>query len=62
MHGQELSRGADDVALGPAQVHEIATGIWSDRLLNGQQTTVALGDAVFRSAAGSEATNVAGDS
>jgi hypothetical protein len=47
--------------LTPTQVREIANGIWSDRLLDVPQTTVALGGVVFRSATGSEASDVAGD-
>ena len=48
--------------LTPAQVREIATRIWSDRVLDVPQTTVALGGVVSLSVTGSEATDVAGDS
>jgi hypothetical protein len=57
--------------LTPDQVREVATGIWSDRLVDGthgsfdaregapsRQTTLAF---VFRSATGSEASDIAGD-
>ena len=48
--------------LTPAQVREIATGIWSDRLVvDVTQTTAALPGFVFRSTPGAEASDVAGD-
>ena len=62
--------------LAPAQVSEVTTGIWSDRLVDGthgslgapapsegalSQQTPALPGFVFRSATGSQASNVAGD-
>jgi hypothetical protein len=49
--------------LTPAQIREVATGIWSDRLVDDlTQTTVGLPGLVFRSATGSEPSDVAGDS
>jgi hypothetical protein len=47
--------------LTPAQVREIATGIWSDRLVDGTQTTVDLPVFVLRSATRAEASDVASD-
>ena len=51
----------DRSGLTPQQVREIATGIWSDRLVDGTQRTAGLPGFVFRSATGSEASDVAGD-
>jgi hypothetical protein len=48
--------------LTPEQVREVATGIWSDRLIDGTQTTAGLRGFVFRSTTGSEPSDVAGDS
>ena len=62
--------------LTPAQIREVATGIWADRLVDGthgsldgssrdagsQQATTVLPGFLFRSATGSEASDVAGDS
>jgi hypothetical protein len=48
--------------LTPAQIREIATGIWSDRLVDVTQTTAGLPGFVLRSATGSEPSDVAGDS
>jgi hypothetical protein len=47
--------------LTPDQVREVATGIWSDRLVDGTQTTAGLPGFVFRSATGSDSPDVAGN-